>query len=199
MTQRKAGIQRETKETSIQLELNVDGTGNVQIETGVGALDHLLTLFASHGLFDLSVRAKGDLAVDEHHLVEDVAIVLGQAFAQALSDRRGMRRMAHALVPMDEALAMVALDLGGRSYCVLECRFDGPRMGDLGTDLIRHFFDSFSREARLNLFAIMLHGQNDHHRAEALFKALGRALDGATQIDERIARQIPSTKGVIEN
>lgn len=198
MSQRKAAIQRDTRETSIQLELNVDGTGEAQIATGVGAFDHLLTLFCAHGLFDLSVRAKGDLAVDEHHLVEDVAIVLGQALNQALADRRGLRRMAHALVPMDEALAMVALDLSGRSYCVFEGGFSGPRIGDLGSDMVRHFFDSFSREARLNLFAVMLHGKNDHHRAEALFKALGRALDEATQIDERIAGRIPSTKGVIE-
>jgi imidazoleglycerol-phosphate dehydratase len=198
MPSRQASLNRQTKETSVNLQLNIDGTGQAKIETGVGAFDHLLTLFAAHGLFDLAVKAKGDLVVDEHHLVEDVAIVLGQAIGEALGERKGIRRMADVVVPMDEAVAMVAIDLSGRSYCVFECVFDDPKMGELGTGMIRHFFDTLSREGRMNLFAVMLHGQNDHHRAEALFKALGRALDVATQIDPRIAGQIPSTKGFIE-
>ena len=192
-----ATINRETKETKITLELDIDGTGVCEIKTGVGMFDHMLEQLAKHGRFDLKVQAQGDLHIDEHHTVEDVGMVLGQAFAQALGERKGIVRMGHAVVPMDEALAMVAVDLSGRGYAKVEASFDKEYINELPTDLIKHVFESFAIEGRLNLHARLLAGENDHHKAEALFKALARALDDATRIDERIAGSIPSTKGVI--
>jgi len=163
----------------------------------VGFLDHMLHALARHARFDLNVSAKGDLHIDEHHTVEDVGIVLGRALAEALKDRRGITRMGHAIVPMDEALALVAVDLGGRGYFVFNGEFSTERIGQVGTTLIPHFFESLAHEGRLNLHARLLAGVDDHHRAEALFKALARALDMAVQIDERLAGQIPSTKGTL--
>ncbi|MCS6938600.1 MAG: imidazoleglycerol-phosphate dehydratase HisB [Roseiflexaceae bacterium] len=197
MTRRTATIERQTGETSVALTLNVDGAGNAEIATGIGFLDHMLHLFARHGLFDLSVRASGDLHVDEHHTAEDVCICLGQAFDRALGERRGLVRTAHAYVPMDEALGFVAVDLSGRPYCVVDAAFVTPRVGQLGTDLIAHLFESIAVHGRMNLHARILYGHNDHHKVEALFKALGRALDAATRIDERLGGAIPSTKGVL--
>ncbi|MFQ3633635.1 imidazoleglycerol-phosphate dehydratase HisB [Roseiflexus sp.] len=194
---RKATIERQTGETSVALTLNVDGSGSAEIATGIGFLDHMLHLFARHGLFDLTVRAVGDLHVDEHHTAEDVCICLGQAFDRALGERRGLVRTAHAYVPMDEALGFVAVDLGGRPYCVCEAAFATPRVGQLGTDLIAHLFESIAVHGRMNLHARVLYGHNDHHKVEALFKALGRALDAATRIDERLGGAIPSTKGIL--
>ncbi len=194
---RKATIERQTGETSVALTLNVDGSGSAEIATGIGFLDHMLHLFARHGLFDLTVRAAGDLHVDEHHTAEDVCICLGQAFDRALGERRGLVRTAHAYVPMDEALGFVAVDLSGRPYCVCEAAFATPRVGQLGTDLIAHLFESIAVHGRMNLHARVLYGYNDHHKVEALFKALGRALDAATRIDERLGGAIPSTKGVL--
>ena len=194
---RTASIERRTGETSIELILNIDGSGMVDIATGIGFLDHMLHLFARHGLFDLRVRATGDLHVDEHHTAEDVCICLGQAFDQALGERRGLVRTAHAYVPMDEALGFVAVDLSGRPYCVVDADFVTPRVGQLGTDLIAHLFESIAIHGRMNLHARVLYGRNDHHKVEALFKALGRALDMATRIDERLGGAIPSTKGVL--
>jgi imidazoleglycerol-phosphate dehydratase len=193
---RTAHIERKTGETQITLDLNVDGSGRADVATGIGFLDHMLTLFAAHGLFDLTARAEGDLHVDEHHTAEDAFICLGRAFDQALGERRGLVRTAHAYVPMDEALAFVAVDLGGRPYCVFDAEFTTPRLGQLGTDLLFHLFETLAVHARLNLHARVLYGRNDHHKAEALFKALARALDAATQVDPR-RPGIPSTKGTV--
>lgn len=193
---RQAHIERSTKETQIKLHLNLDGRGQVQINTGIGFLDHMLTLFAGHGLFDLTVEAKGDLEIDEHHTAEDTMICLGKALDQALGDRRGIVRTAHSYVPMDEALALVAVDLGGRAYCVFEADFITPRLGQLGTDLIFHLFETLAIQARMNLHAKVFYGRNDHHKVEALFKALARALDAATTVDPR-RQDVPSTKGTL--
>ena len=193
---RKGSVQRKTGETAVEVSLVIDGAGKADIATGIGFLDHMLTLFASHGLFDLTVRATGDLHVDEHHTAEDVFICLGKALDQALGDRRGLVRTAHSYVPMDEALALVAVDLGGRAYCVFESEFATPRVGELGTDLIFHLFESLAFHGRLNLHAKVLYGRNDHHKIEALFKALARALDAATIIDPR-RQGVPSTKGTL--
>ncbi len=195
MAERKATVTRETAETNVRVELNVDGSGQFEITTGIRMFDHLLTQLAQHGVFDIKLSATG---ADQHHVVEDVAISLGKAFNQALGEKRGITRMAHAIVPMDEALAAVAVDVGGRTYNVTEASFSEANIGDLDADLVRHFLVSFASEARINLHAKVLTGINDHHKAEALFKALGRALDVATRIDERIVGRIPSTKEVIE-
>jgi imidazoleglycerol-phosphate dehydratase len=187
---------RTTRESSIQLTLNVDGSGKAEIDTGIGFLDHMLVLLAGHGLFDLTVKATGDLHVDEHHTAEDTLICLGKAFDQALGDRTGIVRTAHSYVPMDESLALVAVDMSGRPYCVVNADFVTPRLGTLGTDLIIHLFESFAIHARINLHAQVLYGRNDHHKVEALFKGLARALDAATQIDAR-RQGVPSTKGTL--
>jgi len=197
VSERTATISRRTSETDITLTLTVDGTGAAELATGIGFLDHMLTLFAKHGLFDISLKAVGDLQVDEHHTAEDVCICLGQALDRALGDRRGIVRTAHSFVPMDEALGFVAVDLGGRPYCVVEAVFVTPRVGQLGTDLIAHLFESIAVHGRLNLHARILYGHNDHHKVEALFKAFGRALDAATRIDERLGGAVPSTKGTL--
>ena len=194
---RTATIQRTTSETNIQLSLNLDGAGQSKIDTGVGFLNHLLRHVAVHGLFDLEVKATGDLDIDPHHTVEDVAIVLGQAFDQALGDRAGIVRMGSAYVAMDEALAFVAVDLSGRPYAVIQADWHAPLIGSLPTTLISHFLESFAFNARMNLHARVEYGRDDHHQAEALFKALGRALDAATMVDARRAGAIPSTKGTL--
>jgi imidazoleglycerol-phosphate dehydratase len=192
---RTATIHRKTNETDIQLSLNLDGTGRCAASTGVGFLDHLLRHIAVHGLFDLEIKAIGDLDIDAHHTVEDVAIVLGQAFDRALGDRKGIVRMGSATAPMDESLAFVAIDLSGRPYTVVAAEWHTPAIGSLPTTLIPHFLESFAFNARLNLHARVEYGRDDHHQAEALFKALGRALDAATRLDARRAGAIPSTKG----
>ena len=188
-------VKRETKETNISLEFNIDGSGKGDINTGIKMFDHLLAQVAQHGVFDIKLSATGD---DQHHLVEDVAICLGRALGEALGQKRGIVRMANAFVPMDDALAMVAVDIGGRGYTVLELPFSKNDMAGFPTDLVRHFLESFAAEARLNLHAKFVYGINDHHKAEALFKALGRALDTATRIDERISGELPSTKEFLE-
>ncbi|CAG0991404.1 imidazoleglycerol-phosphate dehydratase [Anaerolineae bacterium] len=192
-----ATINRKTNETDIRLSLHIDGSGQCVVSTGVGFLDHMLRHIAVHGLFDLEIKAIGDLEIDAHHTVEDVAIVLGQAFDQALGDRKGIVRMGSASVPMDEALAFVAIDLSGRPYAVIAADWHTPSIGLLPTTLIPHFLESFAFNARLNLHARVEYGRDDHHQAEALFKALGRALDAATQVDERRSGVIPSTKGTL--
>jgi imidazoleglycerol-phosphate dehydratase len=196
MADRKATVTRETKETSIKVELNIDGTGQSEITTGIRFFDHMLGQLAQHGIFDIKLSATG---ADQHHVVEDVAICLGKAFNQALADRRGIIRMAHAAVPMDDALAMVALDIGGRGYTGFEAAFNDTGIEKMSADLIRHFFVSFASEAKLNIHVKVLSGIDDHHKAEAMFKALARALDAATRLDERIAGRIPSTKDTIES
>jgi len=195
MSKRLATVKRETKETQISLELNLDGSGQYQIATGLKMLDHLLSQLAQHGRFDLKIAASGD---DPHHLIEDVAICLGKAFNEALGEKRGIIRMANASVPMDDALATVAVDISGRAYTVLELPFAGNDMAGFPTDLIRHFLESLAIEARLNLHVNIAYGTNDHHKAESLFKALGRALDVATGVDARIAGELPSTKKRLE-
>lgn len=193
---RTAKIERSTNETQIKIELNVDGSGQHDISTGVGFLDHMLTHIAVHGLFDLTVKASGDLHIDVHHTVEDVALVLGSAFDQALGDRKGIVRMGSFYAPMDETLAFVALDLSGRPYSVIEAEWGSSPVGQIPTSLFPHFFESFAVTARCNLHARVLYGRDDHHKAEALFKALARALDTATQLDSRRG-EIPSTKGTL--
>jgi imidazoleglycerol-phosphate dehydratase len=194
---RSATIKRETKETKIEISLNLDGSGQHDIATGLGFLDHMLMHIAAHGLFDLTVRAAGDLHVDAHHTVEDVALVLGSAFDQALGDRKGIARMAHAYAPMDETLAFVAVDLSGRPYAVVDVTWNAPEVAGIPVTLWEHFFASFAVTARANVHARVLYGRDDHHKAEALFKALARALDIATQRDPRRADRVPSTKGMI--
>ncbi len=196
MAERKATVTRETKETSVKVELKIDGKGQFEITTGIRFFDHMLSQLAQHGIFDIKLSATG---ADQHHVVEDVAILLGKALNQALGDKRGIVRMAHAVVPMDDALAMVALDIGGRGYAVFEASFSDTNIEKMPADLIRHFFISFSSEAKLNVHAKVLSGIDDHHKAEALFKALARALDAATRLDERITGRIPSTKDTIES
>jgi len=195
MADRLSVIKRETKETSISLELNLDGSGQWEVNTEIPMLDHLLAQLAQHGRFDIKISATSD---DHHHLAEDVAICLGRAFGEALGEKRGIVRMADATVPMDDALAMVAVDISGRGYTVLDLSFAGNDMFGFPTDLVRHFLESFAIEGRLNLHAKIAYGINDHHKAEALFKALGRALDRATRIDERISGELPSTKEFLE-
>jgi len=195
MTERKATVARETAETNVRVEFNIDGSGQFQITTGIRMFDHLLSHIAQHGVFDIKISASGP---DQHHVVEDVAISLGKVFNQALGKKQGIVRMAHAIVPMDEALAEVAVDIGGRVYSVIEVDFNEANVGDLDADLVRHFLVSLASEAKINLHAKVLSGINDHHKAEALFKALARALDSATRIDERILGRVPSTKEVIE-
>lgn len=191
---RTAARKRETRETTISVNLDLDGKGQAEISTGIRLFDHLLEQLARHGKFDLTISATGD---DTHHLVEDVAIVLGQALDQALGEKRGIVRMGDAIVPMDDALATVALDLSGRSYTVLDIEFEGNDLFGFATDLIRHFLETFAQEGRFNLHGGIAYGTNDHHKAEAFFKALGRALEKATRIDPRTAGDIPSTKELL--
>jgi imidazoleglycerol-phosphate dehydratase len=195
LVMRTSTVKRKTNETDITITLNLDGTGKHDIQTGVGFLDHLLTHIAVHGLFDLDVKAKGDLHIDAHHTIEDVALVLGQAFDQALGDRKGIARMGSFYVPMDEALAFVAIDLSGRSYAVVQAEWHTPMIGTFPVSLISHFLESFAVTSRSNVHARVLYGRDDHHQAEALFKALGRALDAATMLDVRRSGSVPSTKG----
>ena len=193
---RKATVTRETKETSVKVDLNIDGEGQYEITTGIRFFDHLLSQLAQHGIFDIWLSATGS---DQHHVVEDVAISLGKALNQSLGDKQGIVRMSHAVVPMDDALAMVAVDISGRGYAVIDVPFQDASISEMAVDLIRHFLVSFAIEARLNINAKVIAGINDHHKAEALFKALARALDIATCLDERIAGRVPSTKDSIES
>ncbi|MDM8529296.1 imidazoleglycerol-phosphate dehydratase HisB [Anaerolineales bacterium HSG24] len=197
MTERRAEVARKTGETDITIILNIDGTGQANISTGVGFFDHMLHALARHARFDLTVQAEGDLHIDEHHTVEDVGIVLGRALHLALGDFKGIVRMGQAIVPMDEALALVAVDLSGRGYFVFDGKFSSPRIGQMGTSLIPHFLESVAHAGQFNLHARLLSGTDDHHRAEAIFKALARALDMAVQHDPRLAGQVPSTKGTL--
>ena len=194
---RTAEIHRTTNETDIHVRLSLDGSGAHEIATGVGFLDHMLGHVAVHGLFDLNLTAQGDLHIDSHHTIEDCALALGQALGQALGDRKGIARIGSAYVPMDEALAFVAINLSGRPYTVFEAAWRTPTIGQMPTSLVGHFFESLAVTARMNLHAHVLYGRDDHHQAEALFKALGRALDIATQFDPRRGAAVPSTKGTL--
>lgn len=190
---RNAKIARQTKETDIRMELDLDGTGSSEINTGIGFFDHMLTSFARHGNFDLKIDATGDLIVDEHHLIEDTAIVLGQAIAKAVGDKNGIARFGEARIPMDEALADMVLDMGGRTYLVMNAEFESPRVGEMNTQLVRHFFESLTENAKMNLHATVT-GYNDHHKIEALFKAFAYALRRAVKVE---GEGIKSTKGVL--
>lgn len=194
---RRAHVERQTRETRIVVDVNVDGTGVAEIRTGIGFLDHLWDAVARHGLFDLIVKAEGDLHVDSHHTAEDVAISLGRAFDQALGDRRGIVRIAHAYAPLDEALALAVVDVSGRGHGEVDVPISEPMLGTLDSDMVRHMLVSFAVEARLTLHARVVAGQNGHHRAEAVFKAFARALDAATRRDPRLGDAIPSTKGAL--
>ena len=192
---RTAQLTRETSETTVHITVDVDGTGQHKIATGIGFLDHMLANLAVHGMFDLTVEANGDLYVDPHHTVEDVALTLGQALDQALGNRAGIVRMGSAHVPMDESLAFVAVDLSGRPYCVIEAKLTGPTVGNVPTTLIPHFFESLAITLRANVHAQVTYGRDDHHKVEGLFKALARALHAASRVDPCRAQAIPSTKG----
>ena len=192
---RTATIDRKTSETDISLTLNLDGTGRADVSTGVGFLDHMLTSFARHGLFDLSIRAAGDLHIDFHHTTEDVGIVLGAAFARALGDKRGIRRFGNALIPMDEALAEAAVDISGRPFLAWTVSFERPKIGEMDTELFEEFFRALAFNALVTLHITRRAGHNAHHVAEACFKAAARALRMAVEADARIGDAIPSTKG----
>ena len=194
---RKAKIERKTKETDILVEVNLDGSGKFEIETGVGFFDHMLIQIAVHGLFDLTVKSKGDLHIDSHHTVEDCGLALGSAFKQALGDKRGIIRTASAIVPMDEALGQVVVDFSGRPYAVLKTAWTSPTVGGLHTTLLEHFFESFAIASAANLHVIVHYGRDNHHMAEGLFKAMARAMAEAARIDPHRKNRIPSSKGVI--
>lgn len=195
---RSAEIRRKTGETEIELRLDLDGKGKHRIEIGLGFLTHMLELLARHAMLDMSVRASGDLQVDDHHLTEDLAIVFGQALREALGDKRGIRRYGSLLLPMDEVLAAVALDLGGRFAFRSDYHPVRESVGDLSTDLVNHFFSSLAVQAGMNLhFRLLSPGENEHHRIEALFKGFARALRQAVEIDPREAGEVPSSKGVL--
>lgn len=197
MPDRRSSVNRETPETKVFLELDLDGSGRYEVTTGIGMMDHMLEQLAKHGLFDLTLEASGDIERDPHHLVEDIGLVLGKALDQALGERRGITRFGHAVVPMDESLVLVALDLGGRPHAGIDLKFERDLLGQLPTENISHFLEAFAQEGRLNLHVRELAGANDHHRAEAAFKALARALSAAVRVDERIAGEVPSTKDVL--
>jgi imidazoleglycerol-phosphate dehydratase len=193
---RRAEVTRETRESRVRVVLDLDGRGEFRVTTPIGMLTHMLESLTRHARFDLELEASGDVHVDEHHTIEDIALTLGRAFTQALGERTGIQRMGHAIVPLDEALTMVAVDLSGRPYTVFEAEFSDGRIGGLPADLVRHFFESFATEARLNLHVRLLSGRNDHHKLESIFKASARALAEAVRPDPR--GLLPSTKGVIE-
>jgi imidazoleglycerol-phosphate dehydratase len=196
MTERKAEIKRTTKETDISLELNIDGTGISDINTGVGFLDHMLTLFSRHGFFDLKIKATGDLEVDQHHTVEDVGICLGQAFAKACGDKAGIRRFGNTTIPMGESLATVVLDLCDRPFLVFNVQLKNQKVGDFDVELVEEFFQAYVNNSGATLHVNLAYGSNTHHVIEAIFKAFGRAMDQATSKDDRI-KGVLSTKGML--
>lgn len=197
MTARRASVSRRTAETTIDVTLDLDGSGKFVTETGIGFLDHMLSHIAKHGVFDLEVRCKGDLHIDEHHSVEDCGIALGEALAQALGDKAGIVRAGSATMPLDEALAFAAVDLSGRPYAQLDLKLYGKEIGGMPPDLFSHFLEAFAFAAKMNLHLRVIEGVNDHHKVEAAFKAMARALDAACRIDPRRAGDVPSTKGTI--
>ena len=192
---RKSVIKRETNETQITIALNIDGSGKRKIDTPVGFLNHMLDLFSKHGLFDLDIKATGDTYIDEHHTVEDIGIVLGTAFAQALGDKKGIKRYGFFILPMDEVLATAAVDFSGRYAFNFQCNFSRGKVGDLSTELVYDFWDAFAQNAKINLYIKVENGRNAHHQIEGIFKAAARAIRIACEIDKRAIGQIPSTKG----
>jgi imidazoleglycerol-phosphate dehydratase len=195
---RRAEVSRETAETAIRAALVLDGTGEAEVATGIGFLDHMLAALARHAMFDLSLHAKGDLHIDFHHTTEDTGIVLGQALRRALGDKRGIRRYGHALLPMDEALAEAAVDISGRPFLAWSVPFGPPKIGEMDTELFAEFFRAFAFNAGVTLHVSLKAGANAHHVAEACFKAVARALRAATELDPRAPGAVPSTKGMLE-
>ena len=188
-----ANLSRKTSETDITIKMNLDGEGKYNIETGVNFFNHMLESFSKHSMIDLDVDAKGDIEIDDHHTIEDIGILLGEVFLEAIGDKKGIKRMAHAMVPMDESIATVAIDISGRSYCNMKLDFKNDKIGDMTADVIIHFFESFSSSAKLNIYGTV-DGANDHHKAEAVFKAFAKSLKEAIKVEHN---QIPSTKGVL--
>jgi imidazoleglycerol-phosphate dehydratase len=195
---RKASLDRKTTETQIAVSINLDGTGAYDVKSGVGFLDHMLELLSRHSLIDIKLRAKGDTHIDFHHTTEDLGIALGQAFAKALGDRKGIRRYADCFLPMDEALTRAAIDVSGRPYLVWKVEFSRPKIGEFDTELVREWFQAFAMNAGVTLHVQTLYGDNCHHIAESCFKALARVLRGAIEIDPRQKDRIPSTKGSLK-
>ena len=194
---RRARVHRQTKETDVRVALVIEGCGHGDISTGIRFLDHMLELVARHGAFDLTVRATGDLDIDQHHTVEDIGITLGETFAQALGDKRGIWRAGYFVMPMDETLGIAAVDFGGRSACVIETTVRARLVGDMQSELVVDFFDGFARGAKANIHARVMYGRSSHHKIEALFKAFGRAMRVACSKDPQLGRMLPSTKGLL--
>jgi len=194
---REARVKRKTKETGIEVRLNLDGTGVYDVKTGIGFLDHMLEQLSRHSLIDLYVRATGDLHIDFHHTTEDTAIAIGEAVHKALGERRGIRRFASALIPMDETLTRVALDISGRPYLVWRVKFSRPKLGEMDTELFKEWFHAFAQAAGVTLHIENLYGENNHHIVESCYKGLAQALRTAVAVDPRIAQDVPSTKGVL--
>ncbi|MDD6048753.1 MAG: imidazoleglycerol-phosphate dehydratase HisB [Methanobrevibacter ruminantium] len=188
-----AKVSRKTSETDIEIELNIDGTGKYDIDTGVNFFNHMLESFSKHSFMDLKIKAIGDIEIDDHHTVEDVGILLGEAFTEAIGDKKGIRRMGHAIVPMDDSVATVAIDISGRSYCNMDLDFKHDKIGDLSSDVVVHFFESFASSGKINVYGTCK-GANDHHKAEALFKAFAKSLYDGCKIEHD---EILSTKGVL--
>lgn len=190
---RKVKVSRKTSETDIEIELNLDGSGKYEIDTGVNFFNHMLESFSKHSFIDLKIKAKGDIHIDDHHTIEDIGILLGEAFFKAIGDKKGIRRMGHAIVPMDESVATVAIDISGRSYCNMKLDFKNEKIGDMTSDILIHFFESFASSGKLNIYGTV-DGVNDHHKAEAIFKAFAKSLYDACKIEHD---EILSTKGVL--
>ena len=190
---RNTNVSRKTSETDITIKMDLDGTGKYNISTGVNFFNHMLESFSKHSMIDLDVQASGDIEIDDHHTIEDVGILLGEAFSNAIGDKKGIRRMAHAIVPMDESVATVAIDISGRSYCNMDLKVKNEKIGDMTSDIVIHFFESFASAAKLNIYGTV-EGVNDHHKAEAIFKAFAKAIKDAIKVEHD---QIPSTKGVL--
>jgi len=194
---RKTSFQRKTKETDVRIELNIDGKGKTNISALIPFLSHLLDNFAKHGLFDLKIKAKGDIEIDQHHTVEDIGISLGEAFKKALGDKKGINRSGYFVFPLDEALSVVAVDISGRAFLNFDCKFKKNKIGDLDSDLIKEFFWGFVRHLEATLHIRALYGENEHHKAESIFKALGKAMKIACSKDKKMLKELPSTKGII--
>ena len=194
---RRTSFRRKTKETDIKIELNIDGKGKTNISTPIPFLDHLLENFGKHGLFDLKIRAKGDIEIDQHHTVEDIGICLGETFKKALGDKKGINRSGYFVFPLDESLSVVAIDISGRAFLDFKTKFKKEKIGDLDSDLIKEFFWGFVRHLEATLHIRVLSGENDHHKAESIFKAFGKAMKVACSKEKRILKELPSTKGLI--
>ena len=190
---RTAEVTRKTSETDIEIELDIDGTGKYEIDTGVNFFNHMLESFSRHSFIDLKVKAVGDIEIDDHHTIEDTGILLGEAFLKAIGDKKGIRRMGHAIVPMDDSVATVAIDISGRSYCNMNLEFKNDKIGDMTADILVHFFESFASSAKINIYGTV-EGSNDHHKAEAIFKAFAKSIYDACKIEHD---EILSTKGVL--